>query len=85
MQVGDSLERNSQIYRHNTRGKNKVHIRACKTALCQNNVLNNAVRLYNKLSEKIRVLETFRSFKKEVKSLLIANNLYSVDEFSNVM
>jgi hypothetical protein len=81
--VGDSLERNSQIYQHNTRGKNKAHIRACKTAFLRNNVLNNATRLYNKLPERIRVLDNFRSFKKEVKSLLIAKTLYSVDEFSN--
>jgi hypothetical protein len=77
------LERNSQIYQHNTRGKNKVHTRTCRTALVQNNVLNNAIRLYNKLPERIRVFENFRSFKKEVKSLLIANTLYSVDEFLN--
>jgi hypothetical protein len=81
--VGDSLERNSQIYERNTRGKNKVHIRACKTAFLQNNVLNNAIRLYNILPERIRVLDNFRSFKKEVKSLLIAKTLYSIDEFLN--
>jgi hypothetical protein len=40
-------------------------------------------RLYNILPERIRVIENFRSFKKEVKSLLIANTLYSVDEFLN--
>jgi hypothetical protein len=82
-QVGDSLERNSQIYQHNTRGKNKVHIRACKTALFRNNVLNNAIRLYNKLPERIRVLDNFRSSEKAVNSLLIANTLYSVNEFLN--
>jgi hypothetical protein len=68
---------------HNTIGKNKVHTQACRTALFQYNVLNNAIRLPNKLPERIRVLENFRSFKKEVKSLLIANTLYSVDEFLN--
>jgi hypothetical protein len=74
---------NSQIYQHNIRGKNKVHIQACKTAFLQNNVLNKGIRLYNKLPERIRVLDNFRSFKNEAKSLLIAKTLYSVDEFLN--
>jgi hypothetical protein len=82
-QVGDSLERNSQINQHDTRGKNKVHIQAWKPALSQNNVLNNTIRLLNKLPKRIRVLANLRSFKKEVKSLLIANTLYSVDLFLN--
>jgi hypothetical protein len=82
-QMGESLEGNSQIYQHNTRGKHKVHIRACKTAFLQNNVLNNAIRLYNKLPEKISILGNFRSSKKEVKSLLIAKTLYLFDEFLN--
>jgi hypothetical protein len=51
------------------------------TQLVTSRIGLNAIRLYNKLPERIRVLENFRSFKKEVKSLLIANTLYSVDEF----
>jgi hypothetical protein len=77
----DNLECNFQKY--NTRGKNILYIRTCKTALFQNNVLNRASRLYNKLLERIRILENFRSFKKEVKSLLISNIFYSIDEFLN--
>jgi hypothetical protein len=66
------------------RGKNKLYyIRTCKTALFQNKVLNKASRLYNKLLERIRILENFRSFIKEVKLLLISNIFYSIDEFLN--
>jgi hypothetical protein len=79
------LERNSQIYQHHTRGKNKIHIRACRATLFQKYVLHSAVGLYNKLPERIRVLESFRSFKKEVKSLLITNTVYSVDKFLKVL
>jgi hypothetical protein len=70
-QMRDNLERNLQKYEYHTRGKNKLYIRACKTALFQNNVL------------RIRLLENCRSFKKEVKLLLISNTFYSVDEFLN--
>jgi hypothetical protein len=72
----DNLERNFQKYEYNARGKNKLYIWAC-------NVLKKASRLYNKLPERIRLLENFRSFKKEVKLLLISNTFYSADEFLN--
>jgi hypothetical protein len=77
----DNLKCNSQRYEHNTRGKNKLYIQACNTALFQNNVLNKASRLYNKLPEIIRTLENYRCFKKEVKLLLTSNTFYLVDEF----
>jgi hypothetical protein len=74
--IKDYLECNSQKYEHNTRGKNKLYIQACNTALFQKNS-----RLYNKLPERIRILENYRCFKKEVKLLLTSNTFYSVDEF----
>jgi hypothetical protein len=37
--------------------------------------------LFNKLPERIRILEILRSFKKEVKILLFTKTFYSVDEF----
>jgi hypothetical protein len=52
-------------------------------SLLSSKVLNNEIRLYNKLPERIRVLGNFRSFKNEVKSLMIAKTLYSIDEFLN--
>ena len=55
------------MYDYNMRGKNKLFIQACNTALYQNSVINKAIRLYNKLPERIRTLKIFRCFKKEVK------------------
>jgi hypothetical protein len=78
--LNDNLECNSQKYHYSTRGKNKIYIRACKTAVLQNSVLNRASRLFNKLPERIRILENLRSFKKEVKILLFTKKFYSVDE-----
>jgi hypothetical protein len=56
----DTLECNSQKYQYNTRGKNKLYFRVCKTALLQNNVLNMTSRLYDKLPERIRILEVLK-------------------------
>jgi hypothetical protein len=69
------------MYDYNTRGKNKLFIQACNTAVYQNSVINKAIRLHNKLLERIRTLKNFRCFKKEVKLMLISNTIYSIDEF----
>jgi hypothetical protein len=79
--LNDNLECNSQKYHFSTRGKNKIYIRGCKTAVLQNSVLNMASRVFNKLSERIRTSENFRNFKKEVKILLFTKTFYLVDEF----
>jgi hypothetical protein len=44
------------------RGRNKLFIQACNTALYQNSVINKAIRLYKKLPERIRTLKNFRCF-----------------------
>jgi hypothetical protein len=67
------------MYDYNTRCKNKLSKDV--TALWQNSVLNMAIRIYKKLLERIRILNSFRCFKKEVKLLLISSTFYSIDEF----
>jgi hypothetical protein len=44
-------------------------------------VLNRASRLFNKLPERIRILENHKSFTNEVKILLFTKTFYSVEEF----
>jgi hypothetical protein len=81
--LNEHLEYNSQKYQYSTRGKNKLYIRACKTVVLQTNVINMASRLYNNLPEKIIILDNFRSFKKEVKKLLLTDTFYLIDEYLN--
>jgi hypothetical protein len=45
------------MYDYNMTGKNKLFIQACNTALYQNSVINKAIRLYNKLPERIRTIK----------------------------
>lgn len=75
-----NLKFNFQMYDYNTRGKNKLFVQGCNKTLYQNSVMNMAIRLYNKLHERIRILNNFRSFNKDVKLLLISNTFYSTDE-----
>jgi len=39
------------------------------------------VRLYNKMPNRIKQLETFRDFKRKLKLFLLDNHFYSLNEF----
>jgi len=39
------------------------------------------IKLYNKLPIQIKQLDTFKSFKKEVKTFLVHNAVYTIEEF----
>ena len=38
-------------------------------------------KLYNKLPIQIKLLDTYKNFKKEVKKLLVHNAVYTIEEF----
>ena len=38
-------------------------------------------KLYNKLSGYIKEIDSYKTFKKELKSLLLLHSFYSVEEF----
>jgi hypothetical protein len=43
-------------------------------------VINMGISLYNKVPDEIKLRENFNSFKKELKSFLLKDSFYSVDE-----
>jgi len=43
-----------------------------------------SILLYNKFPERINSLHTFNSFKKEMKSILLQNTFYTVEEYSQI-
>ena len=47
----------------------------------QRSVINTGIKLFNKLPIQIKKLDKFRSFKREVKTFLIHNSFYTIDEF----
>ena len=51
------------------------------TALLQKSVVNVNMKLYNRLPERIKTLNDFKRFKKEVKFLLLNNYFYTIKEF----
>jgi hypothetical protein len=62
----ESLKQNFMILEHNTRSKYDLHTQFCNTALFQINVLKTGVKLHKYLPSKIKKLDNFNHFRKEV-------------------
>jgi hypothetical protein len=76
------LKQNCEIHEHNTRSKYDLHTQSHNTSLLQKSVLlHMGVRLYKHLPLKIKKLENFNRFRKEVKSTLLNNSFYMPEEF----
>ena len=58
-----------------------IHIQACSTGLYKRRVMNMGTKLYNKLPRYIKEIDSYKSFKKELKSFLLLHSFYSVEEF----
>ena len=75
------VDLNSNIHTHNTRRKMDIHIQSHNTDLCKRSVINMGTKLYNKLPGYIKEIDSYKTFKKELKSLLLLHSFYSVEEF----
>jgi hypothetical protein len=72
---------NSGIHSHNTRRKDDLFILQCITSLCKNNFNNIGIRMLNELTQSIKEIPVLYKFKKALKTYLIYNCFYSIDEF----
>ena len=75
------IDLNSNSHAHNTRRKMYIHIQSYNTDLYKRSVINMETKLYNKLPGYIKEIDNYKSFKKELKSLLLLHSFYSVEEF----
>jgi hypothetical protein len=66
---------------HNTRRKIDIHVQSYKTDLYKRSVINMGTKLYDKLHSYIKEIDSYKTFKKELKSLLLLHSFYSVEEF----
>ena len=60
---------------------NDPHTQFYNTTLFQKSVLNMGVKLYKYLPSKIKKLDNFNRFRKEVKLALLKNSFYVLEEF----
>jgi hypothetical protein len=79
----DNLKNNFAIHEHNTRSKYDPHTQICNTSLFKKCVINMGVtgKLYKYLPSKIKNLENFNCFRKEMKIVLLKNLFYTPEEF----
>jgi len=75
------VDLNSNIHAHNTQRKMYIHIQSHNTDLYKRSVINMGTKLYNKLPGYIKEIDSYKTFKKELKSLLLLHSFYSVEEF----
>jgi hypothetical protein len=77
------LNKNCDIHNHNTRSKSDLHIQSCNTPQYQKSVINMGIRLFNNLPDRIKMVDNYKSFKREVKLILFQNSFYSLQECYN--
>ena len=58
-----------------------IHIQSYNTDLYKRSVTNMGTKLYNKLPGYIKEIDGYKTFTKELKSLLLLYSFYSVEEF----
>jgi hypothetical protein len=76
-----AMKHNFAIHEHNTKSKYDQHTLICNTSLFQKHVMNMGVKMYKYLPSKIKKLENFNCFRKEIKLVLLKNSFYMLEEF----
>jgi len=57
-----------------------IHMQPYSTDLYKRSVINMGTKSYNKLPGFIKEIDSYKAFKKELKSLLLLHSFYSVEE-----
>ena len=80
-QKGDLKKKNCEIHNHKTISKYDFHTQSCNTSLLQKSLLYMGARLYKHLPLRIKKLDNCNQFRKEVKSILLNNTFYTLEEY----
>ena len=75
------VELNSNVHTYDTQKKMDIHIHSYKTDLYKGSIVNMGSKLYKKLPDYIKVIESYKTFRKELKSFLLRHTFYSLEEF----
>ena len=74
------VQLNSNVHTYNTRRKRDIHIQSYKTDLCKRSGVNMGSELYNKVPGYIKQIDSYKTFRKELKSFLRQHAFYSVEK-----
>jgi hypothetical protein len=69
------------MHDYNTRRKLDIHIKAHRTNLYKYSTINMGSKMYNKLPDYLKEIDSYKVFKRKLKSFLLAYTFYSVEEF----
>jgi len=58
-----------------------IHIQSYNTDFYKKSVIDMGTKLYNKLPGYMKEIDSYKTFKKELKLLLLLHSFYSVEEF----
>jgi hypothetical protein len=73
-----NLNNNCHIHNHNTSSKCDLHVQSCNTTQYEKSVINMGIRLFYNLPDRIKMVDNYKSFKIEVKLILLHNSFYSI-------
>jgi hypothetical protein len=76
-----NLKHNFHIHDYNTRGNIDLDTQSYNKTLLQKSFANMGAKLYNRLLERIKILNDHKSFKKDVKFLVLNNSCCTINEF----
>ena len=75
----------SDVYYHNTRHRTNFHVPPTRLTMAQKGVLYSGITLFNELPDEIKKFsDTPKIFKRNLKSFLINQALYNLQEFSDL-
>jgi hypothetical protein len=75
------LIQNINIHNHNKRLNKDYHVNYCRTSLFKRSEINRGIELYSKVPNKIKNVESFPIFKRELKFFLSSHAFYTIVEF----
>jgi hypothetical protein len=79
------LKQNLTIHDYETQHRSDFETQFCRTDIFKKSVINLGTKLYNKLPNYLKNLENLKSFKKQLKAILLQQTFYSVDEYLSCM
>jgi hypothetical protein len=75
---------NNDIHHINTRQFGQLHVSSVRMSVIQKGVLYSSILVYNNLPRNIQKMsDNVKIFKCTLKSFLIANAFYSIDEYTS--
>jgi hypothetical protein len=77
------MKYNEDVHDHCTCQKSDLHTQFCRTTLFKNSSANVGIKLYNKLPNTIKRLDTIQEFNRRLKYFLLQHFFYSVDEYTS--